>query len=466
MRRRPIPLFAFCLAVSAFAIPGAGCSATNDKGGGTLTEKDSGTASGDDGSTTGDDVGALDDSGGLIVSEIGTNPTDAPSSGCKATDDCDGDGYKTAQDCNDLDGTINPEAYDFPGDMLDNDCDGVVDNPVVNCAGTSTTATDPVNYARTLDLCPQNSVTSTGKKFDPVVSATWGKVSSTFGTINTSMKQVGRQAKFGNNAARNGADLVALSTGTLNAKDPRDPVQGGINTASVTAPCAAIGINAADAKSLTAGTTGGSCATLSANDYAELKIAVKVPSNANAMLFDFSFFSTEFNEFWKSNYNDGFFVLVTSKNLAGINVAKDSAGLGITVNSGYFQLCPALPGPTGLSMGKVGGLKNCVGQPTDPTAKILGSLTGTGFAGELLATPSTDDTTKGFVDTAGKYVYGGSSGWLSSKFGVTPGEQLVIRFIIFDTGDNVLDSAVILDNVRWEKAPPTTVDPVVERPPS
>jgi hypothetical protein len=409
----------------------------------------------------------LGDDVGFNVDDVGKNPTDTPSSGCKTPDDCDGDGYKTANDCNDLDGTINPEAYDFPGDMIDNDCDGTVDNPVVNCAATSGTATDPVNYGRTLDLCPQNSVTSTGKKFDPLVTASWGKITSAFGTINTSMKQVGRQAKFGNNVARSGADLVALSTGTLNAKDPRDPVQGGINNSvSVTAPCAAIGINAADAKSLTAGTTGGSCATLSANDYAELKLTVKVPSNANAMLFDFSFFSTEFNEFWKSNYNDGFFVLVNSKNLAGINVAKDSAGLGITVNSGYFQLCPASPGPAGLSATKVGGLKNCVGQPTDPAAKILGSLTGTGFAGELLATPSTDDTTKGFVDTAGKYVYGGSSGWLSSKFGVTPGETMTIRFIIFDTGDNVLDSAVILDNIRWEKAPPSTVDPVVERPPS
>lgn len=465
MRRRPLPLLVLCLAVSA--VPGAGCSATNDKGGGTLiTQKDSGPAGGD-GSTPGDDGSVLGDDVGLNVDDVGMNKTDAPSSGCKATDDCDGDGYKTAQDCNDLDGTINPEAYDFPGDTIDNDCDGTADNPVVNCAGTSTTANDPVNFARTLDLCPQNSVATGGKKFDPIVSATWGQITATLppATLKTNMKQVGRLAKFGDNAARSGADLMGMSTGVLGDKDPRKSTASGINTGTVTGPCAVVPINAADCKSLTSGTTGGGL-SLSANDYAELKLSVKVPSNANAMLFDFSFFSSEFNEFWKSDFNDGFFVLVTSKNLKGINVAKDSAGLGITVNSGYFQLCPAAPGPAGLDPGKAGGLKNCVGQPTDPGSKILGSLTGTGFAGELLATPSTNDTTPGLNDATKTYVYGGSSGWLTSKFGVTPGETLIIRFVIFDTGDNILDSAVLLDNVRWEKAPPATVDPVVERPPA
>ncbi len=468
MRRRTLSLFALSLAVTAFAVPSAGCSAGNDKGGSLILGKDSGTPSGDDTGGPGDDTGSFDpDTGnGLMGADIGVNPTDAATGGCKAVDDCDGDGYKAAQDCNDLDGTINPEAYDFPGDMIDNDCDGTVDNPVTNCAATTSTATDAVNFARTLDLCPQRSTTNAGTKFDPIVSATWGQISGGLSTIKTNPKQVGRLAAFGDNAARNGADLMGMSTGAIGSKDPRSPTLGALGTGSVLNPCGAVPINAADAKSLTGSTTGGSCATLTANDYAELKLNVKVPSNANAMLFDFSFFSTEFNEFWKSDFNDGFFVLVTSKNLKGINVAKDATGAGITVNSGFFQLCPASPGPANLDPAKAGALKNCVGEPIDPAGKILGSLKGTGFAGDLLATPSTNDTSPGYSDPTLTYVYGGSSGWLSSKFGVTPGETLVIRFIIFDTGDNRLDSAVILDNIRWEKAPPTTVDPVVERPPS
>jgi hypothetical protein len=467
--RRPTSLIVLALATATSLAAGNGCSAANDKSPGGAPH-DSGTPSttdtgaGDDtGTGTGDDVG-------LSVDDLG-QPETAPSGGCKAADDCDGDGYKKANDCNDNDSTINPEAYDFPGDGIDNDCDGTVDDPVTNCGPNTTAASDASNYGRTLDLCVQNSVTNAGKKFDPLVAAAFGKITGTFppATINTNyQKALGRLAKFGDNAARNGADLVAMSTGVLGDHDPRTSANSELNTTSVMDPCSVVPINAADCKSLTSGTSQppiGGFSTLSAHDYQEIKLTVKVPSNANAMLFDFSFFSTEFNEFWKSDYNDAFFAIVTSQKLKGINVAKDANGLGITVNSGYFQICPAPPGPSGLASGKAGGLANCVGEPTDPAGKIFGSLNNTGFAGELQATPSTNDTTMGFVDTSGLYVYGGSSGWLTSRFGVTPGETMTIRFIIFDSGDGVLDSAVVLDNLRWEKAPPSTVDPVVERPP-
>jgi hypothetical protein len=35
-----------------------------------------------------------------------------------------------------------------------------------------------------------------------------------------------------------------------------------------------------------------------------------------------------------------------------------------------------------------------------------------------------------------------------------------------DTSDGVLDSAAIVDNVRWDKAPPKVPTGEVERPPS
>jgi hypothetical protein len=458
--RRFAFLFPAALGLAAAAPMGA-CSPANEKG--VTGTKDSGVG---DTATTTEDTGLVNpEDSGIVLPETAPNP-DA-TSGC--TDDNDCDGYKAGVDCDDNDKTVNPEAYDFPGDDLDNDCNGTKDDPVTDCAATVATATDPVNYARALDLCPQKSITKTGKPFDPVVSGTWGQITGTLPptTIKTNvLKQTKILPQFGDNLARKGANLIALSTGTVGATDPRNPTNGAINANYVQDPCTAIPIVAADCKSLTSGTSGGSSLTLTANDYAELKLSVKVPSNANAMLLDFSFFSTEFNEFWKSNYNDGFFVLVTSQKLKGINVAKDAKGLGITVNSGYFQLCPKSPGPAGLDTGKLGGLANCVGEPTDPTGAIFGSLKGTGFAGDLLTPASTDDTTAGVSDSTKKYVYGGASGWLTSKFGVTPGESLIIRFIIFDTGDGILDSAVLLDNIRWEKAPPATVDPVVERPPA
>ena len=50
------------------------------------------------------------------------------------------------------------------------------------------------------------------------------------------------------------------------------------------------------------------------------------------------------------------------------------------------------------------------------------------------------------------YVYGGGSGWLTAKFPVTPGEQIQMRVIIADTFDGLKDSAVLLDDMRWEAA--------------
>ena len=56
---------------------------------------------------------------------------------------------------------------------------------------------------------------------------------------------------------------------------------------------------------------------------------------------------------------------------------------------------------------------------------------------------------------------GAATGWLTTTSPVAPGETITIRFIVFDEGDHILDSAVILDHFRWSLNPagngPTTV---------
>ncbi len=362
--------------------------------------------------------------------------------------DCDHDGYAVPADCNDFDGTINPEAYDFIGDEADNDCDGKVDDPVVTCETIPASAPGtPSDFARAGDLCAQNSKTSAGTVFDPLVRAAWGQVKGlgsgqTIFTSATKMNQVNIVSSFGKNAARLGKTMLGLSNGPWGATDPRsspalDPTGFHLNDA-----CSDIPLTGLDCQALSDNAPGGGA---SVQDWAELTLWVKVPSNANAMHFDFAFFSSEFNQWWSSAVNDAFFVLVSSKTYAGANVAKDGHGLAVTVNSGFFQLCPAYPGPAGLSQDKAAGLQQCVGMSGDASQGVIGALAQTGYDG---AAVGTDDTVLA-VDGS-KYVYGGGSGWLHASFDVTPSEELQMRIVVMDTFDGLKDSVVVVDGLGWD----------------
>ncbi len=51
---------------------------------------------------------------------------------------------------------------------------------------------------------------------------------------------------------------------------------------------------------------------------------------------------------------------------------------------------------------------------------------------------------------------------MQTKAPVVPGETITIQFIIWDTGDHVLDSSVLVDNWKWDAA--GTTAPVTDRP--
>src|SRR5690606_23387800 len=87
------------------------------------------------------------------------------------------------------------------------------------------------------------------------------------------------------------------------------------------------------------------------------------------------------------------------------NVSFDDAGNRVSINIGFFDVCPTGDGP------------GCSG--TD-------ELTGTGF------------------ETSG-----GGTGWLTTTAPVVPGEKIRLTFMIWDEGDHAYDSLVLLDNFRW-----------------
>ena len=399
---------------------------------------------------------------GFVATDAGI---DAPSFAMTCGhDDCDGDGYSMANgDCNDQDPQVNPEAFDFI-DGADNDCDGTVDNPVLTCETIPSQAPgSPTDFVRAADMCQQHSKTLDGTIFDPLIKADWGSVSG-YGPaqrIWTSATkpeiQTNIVTSFGMNAPRQGKTMFGLSNGPWATPTPRESMPLDPTGFELTDACADIPLMGQDCASLSAGTSAGG---LNVQDWAELKIWVRVPSNAQTLSFDFAFFTTEFNQFWNAALNDAFFVLVSSAEMQGTNVAKDAKGLAITVNSGFFQLCPKAPGPAGLSPDKSAALASCVGTDGDATQQVFGTLKGTGFDG---AGSAPFDGTATSADRTKKYVYGGGSGWLTASFPVTPREQLTMRVLIHDTFDGLKDSAVLVDSLRWSPTVPTTSG--VQRPP-
>jgi hypothetical protein len=363
--------------------------------------------------------------------------------------DCDHDGYMPPADCDDFDPTINPEAYDFIGDKVDNDCNGVIDDPVLTCETIPASAPgSPTDFTRAADLCAQKSKTNAGTIFDPLVQASWGQVSGlgsgdTIYTSATKPVQINIVSTFGNNATRLGKTMFGLSNGPWAALDPRsspalDPA--GFNLSDA---CSDIPLTGMDCAALSANQAG---TALSVQDWAELTLDVRVPSNAHSMHFDFAFFSSEFNQWWDSAANDAFFALVSNKTYSGTNVATDAHGLAVTINSGFFQLCPASPGPPGIS--ESASLVQCEGLSGSEDAGILGTLVGTGYDGVATSTNDTATAVDGSL-----YVYGGGSGWLTTAFTVTPKEEFQLRIVIMDTFDGLKDSVVLVDNMGWGAEP-------------
>jgi hypothetical protein len=139
-----------------------------------------------------------------------------------------------------------------------------------------------------------------------------------------------------------------------------------------------------------------------ANDEVTLSFTFEVPPDANKLRWDFAFFSVEWPEWVMAGFNDTFEANLTSMMFTG-NASFDENGDAITVDNVLFDTTCA-------------SLAAC-----DP------ALAGTGY----------DDAFGG----------GGSTHWLRTETPVVPGEVITLEFRIYDVGDGILDSAVIIDNV-------------------
>ncbi len=342
--------------------------------------------------------------------------------------DNDGDGFLFKDDCNDRNPEVNAGAFEVPGDGVDNDCDGTIDNADPNCdtLAIKYNTTNAMDFARALGLC--RTTTTDSKK--------WGVLEAELvradgkGTVDP--LQFGVLKKFGANVSpRGGANFIALSSGTARTPDYPGfefPLYPSYVTPSEVTPPTGWPKNTAGCPDPD---------TRSANDSVNLKLTIRVPTNAKQLMFDFNFYSSEYLNYVCDEFNDSFVALLDTKAPLDAklnrNVAVDAKGNPINVNSGFFEVCAA-----GTSRPPASKVFTC--------PKGVTELEGTGFL-------MTDEPTEG-----------GATSWLTTRAPVVPGETITMQFIIWDTGsnDHILDSTVLIDNWRWDAK--GTTAPVTDRP--
>ncbi len=362
---------------------------------------------------------------------------------------CDGDCCDKAGECGEDPELINPGAYDVDGTEVDEDCDGGVDNAVEECDGAVDEGQGPAasDFARGIDLCRFTDEDAQGE------DRTWGVLGAKFtgasgsGTPDSKGRTV--RDGFGKQISnRRGERLVVLSSGhasdnhndsnpEFHAYQDASQAQGGSgadldgdgNTLPADYP----------AMPATPGCTGVS----TIHDSVSFELDIRVPTNAQSFSVRMFYFSSEYPEWVCTNYNDFFVTLVDSaspdnpadKNIAiyiddadvvwpvGVNVLKAADEL--------FRVCTNETISCGNGTGGTETYEGCAGD---------GELEGTGYDAAS-KTCAEDAATKGNA--------GGGTGWLRLSGNVEPGEDMTLRFIVWDTGDAQWDSSVLLDRFEW-----------------
>lgn len=347
--------------------------------------------------------------------------------------DDDGDGWTTCDgDCNDHDSQINPCAFDTNAasgdpvgkDGIDNDCDGQIDN-LRTCDGTLTAQhdTNAAHYASAMDICDNPKCTV-------VKSAVF------YGPNDQYAHRI--TAHMGSNfSPHQGSYMAFLSSGTADddIDTPTYTPGDGTNLQNTFTHPSPLKAN----QNINPCNTGADEPT-TVNDYSELRFTLTAPINAGSFTFDFNFFSEEYPEYVCHGFNDTFLTMLTSQQYTTpTQIAFDANSHRINVNNSFFQDCTSI-----VSGDNLGYTHSCSG--------ALSLLTKTGYEikyGQTAFTLGNDNKGSGATD------------WLKTTAPIQPGETFTISFIIFDEGDGLMDSAINLDNFRWNST--TLSNPVTAR---
>lgn len=148
-----------------------------------------------------------------------------------------------------------------------------------------------------------------------------------------------------------------------------------------------------------------------AHDWTTLALGVQVPSGSNCLALDYRFLSEEFPEFVETEFNDAFIAEVDTSS---------------------------------WSVGESGTLA----RPNDFASSLEGTPISVNGVGPAAVTPQEAEGT--YFDAA--------TGLITTKTPISPGPHTVY-LSIFDASDDIYDSAVFLDNLRFVNEDPSTCRP-------
>ena len=402
----------------------------------------------------------------LLAGPLASTP-EAAAAACVDADadgwtDCDGDCCDGPGPCGGvLAGEVNPGAFEVPGNAVDDDCEAITpDSGAATCdAALVSNSANPLDYASAIDLC------SFTVESPPLAERRWGVISAALaradGTGTPAANSRSIRPAFGTGVVPlAGTKVAVLSTGAAAAQSQSSP--GWINPQN---PGADMGTTSSvppdwlAAHDGVAPVTRGCPAALdggTAYDPIQLRLRVRVPTNARSFSVKAFMYVSEYPEFTCSPYVDYFLALLDSqfvpgrgqyanpadKNLAVHDPAPARRGRSYPVGGnlavldrGLFRQCTN--GATGCANDAVAGnITTCVG-----TAQ----LQGTGF--QIANPPAKFAGDPGYCGS--NNLLGGGTGWLAVRGNVEPGETMELRLVLWDTGDEWYDPVVLLDDFRW-----------------
>jgi hypothetical protein len=300
-------------------------------------------------------------------------------------------------------------------------CDNELKSPMPCDQGLAVSDSDPMKAAKALDICRV-----AGQSSD------WGLVSAKYvranGTASKAGEYTGLVPKFGKNIKPQlGSTMLALSSGKARDK-------------SMVNPCGSESCMTTGAGKAPAGfpqDVPGCTGSKSINDDIGLEVTLRAPKNAKGYEFNFAFMSFEFAEWVCTSYNDQFIALVSPAPMGSVNgnISFDKKKNPVSVNIALFDHCDASTKSTFAEFCQLEGSPSCPAPPSPYCPNGDAFLTGTGWG-----------ISDGWGDS-------GSTGWLVTTAPVQGGQQFSIRFAIWDTGDEALDSLVLVDGFRWKGDP-------------